>query len=148
MMKQSNLVALDLGNGVTSLETGDGNCHDFASLAVKFTHDVRTERFEAMLEGAIFRIVQEALNNVKRHSGVDEAEVTLTQRENKLRLEIRDRGRGFQLASVPGDRFGIRGIRERARLFGGSARITTAPGKGTRVAVTLPVQEPGGDGAA
>ncbi len=105
---------------------------------VTFTHDVTFERLNPMLEGTLFRIVQEALTNVVRHSQSPTATVNLTDANGFLRLEIRDEGIGCDTENVPEDRFGLRGIRERARLFGGAAEITSAPGKGTRIFVEMP----------
>ena len=106
---------------------------------IVFSHRVEFDRLDPMLEGAVFRIVQEALNNAIRHSSSDDIEVRLTQVEKELQVEVQDQGIGFNLADVPEDRFGLRGIQERARLFGGRATIHTAPGKGTRVHAVLPL---------
>jgi PAS domain S-box-containing protein len=109
------------------------------TLDIAFTHDVRFGRIDPLLEGSIFRIVQESLNNIKRHSGAQRAEVQLTQHDELLRLEIRDWGHGFDLRQVPPDRFGLQGIRKRAALLGGRGEIETAPGEGTRIVVELPI---------
>ena len=108
-----------------------------ASLVVAFSHDVQFDRLEPKLEGVIFRIVQEALNNVTKHSQTDRASVELKQHNAALEVVVRDQGVGFDLGKVPADRFGLRGIRERARLFGGEARIESAPGEGTTVYAQL-----------
>ena len=65
----------------------------------------------------------------------------LHQEENSIRVVIQDWGIGFEPADVPPDRFGLRGIRERARLLGGSATIETAPDRGTCILVKLPIIE-------
>ncbi|MEX0586791.1 MAG: PAS domain-containing protein [Pirellulales bacterium] len=118
-----------------------------------FVHDVQFDRLAPLLENSLFRIVQEAVSNVKRHSGARRAEISLTEVNGRIRLEIRDGGCGFDPRSVPDDRFGLEGISRRAHLFGGAATIESAPGKGTRVLVEVPVipaqREPGaGDGSA
>jgi PAS domain S-box-containing protein len=105
---------------------------------VAFKHDVTFERLNPMLEGTLFRIVQEALTNVVRHSQSPTATVSLTEADGFLQLEIRDEGIGCNTENVPEDRFGLRGIRERARLFSGAAQITSAPGQGTRIFVEMP----------
>ena len=110
---------------------------------IRFHHDVTFDRLSPLLEQAMFRIVQEALNNVIRHSSAEEAEVNLSQSGQRIRIEIRDRGVGFDLAGVPADRFGLRGITERARLFGGTATIDSRPGKGTRIVVEVPINYDG-----
>ena len=106
---------------------------------VAFTHEVEFDRLDTRLEGTIFRIVQEALNNVTHHGQVDHAVVQITQIDGALKLVVQDRGVGFNPEHVSADRFGLRGIRERARLFGGTATIESVPGEGTTVTVQLPL---------
>jgi PAS domain S-box-containing protein len=110
-------------------------------MQLRFEHDVRFQRLDPMLEGTIFRIVHEALVNVRKHSGTTAATVRLTE-PNDLLLEIEDQGNGFDPAQVPPDRFGVRGIQERARLFGGQATIESRLGAGTKITVVLPVRDP------
>src|SRR5690606_19827377 len=73
---------------------------------VTFTSDTQFERFAAPLENAIFRIVQEALNNVVRHSKAQKARVELAQLPNCLRLTVQDWGVGFDPQETVSDRFG------------------------------------------
>jgi signal transduction histidine kinase len=110
-------------------------------LAIRFVPHVQFQRLDSLLEGTVFRIVQESLNNIKRHSGASEAEVRLEQDGDMIRLEIRDWGHGFDLNQVPADRFGLQGIRKRAALFGGRGEIQSTPGQGTRIIVELPLTE-------
>ena len=110
-----------------------------ASLFVAFDHDVQFDRLDPRLEGVIFRIVQEALNNVKRHSQTNHAAVRLTQHDGLLEVVVLDQGVGFDADAVTSESFGLRGIRERARLFGGTARVDSAPGEGTTVYARLPI---------
>jgi PAS domain S-box-containing protein len=107
--------------------------------SVTFTAQVWFERLEPLLEATVYRIVQEAVTNVKRHSQSDRSEIRLTQVGDRLHIEVEDWGIGFDPATVPKDRFGLQGIRERARLLRGRAMIRSAPGKGTRIFVDLPV---------
>ncbi|MEO8494166.1 MAG: PAS domain-containing protein [Planctomycetota bacterium] len=111
-------------------------------LNVSFTHDVRFERLAPMLEGIVFRIVQESLNNIRRHAGVQDAEIRLQQRGSMFLIEIEDRGVGFDPARLEDHHFGLEGIRERARLMGGKATIRSVVGQGTLVSVTLPIELP------
>lgn len=113
--------------------------HD--ALEIEFTHKVRSQRFAPPLESAIFRIVQESLANAARHSRSKKVRVELIQLEDYVRLEIRDWGIGFNVAEVAQDRFGLQGIRERARLLGGKATVDSTPGKGTHIVVELPLVE-------
>lgn len=85
----------------------------------------------------VYRVLQEALANVARHSGAREASVRLRSRDRTLELEIEDRGRGF----APDESrrgLGLVAMRERAALVGGSLDVDGVPGGGTRVRLTVP----------
>jgi signal transduction histidine kinase len=94
----------------------------------------------------VYRIVQEALSNVTRHSGAREAWVTLGEKDNQLNLEIRDNGSGFEaspeMKRAAGQGIGLMGMRERAEHLQGSLSIRSAPHKGTTVSVRIPLQRP------
>jgi signal transduction histidine kinase len=109
---------------------------------IRFVADVPPERWDAAREVAVYRIVQQSLQNIRRHSRAKSAEVRLCCAGECLHLEIEDRGIGFDPAGVQEDRFGLQGIRQRARLLGGRATIESAPGKGTRIVVELPAARP------
>ncbi len=108
---------------------------------IEFTHDIEFDRLASPLENAIFRVAQEAVHNACRHSGSGRIAVSLIQNDGHVRVTVEDWGVGFDVQESAGDRFGLRGIRERARLFGGEATIDSVPGQGTRVCVELPVVE-------
>ncbi len=98
----------------------------------------------------LFRIVQEAVNNIVRHAGASSVTIVLQMNEDAVRLRVDDDGRGFnpQRASrdaVELQRLGLLGIRERAELLGGSIQIESAPERGTRVEVFIPLGETGGE---
>lgn len=89
-----------------------------------------------------YRIMQEALNNVRKHADATEVEITLKSLKGSLRLIISDNGKGFNLTGGrrkkrPG--FGLVGMRERAALIGAALEIESAPGKGTTIYVTVPL---------
>ena len=107
-------------------------------LRVEFEHHGVGRDLPPFLKSTLFRIVQEALNNVRRHSGANEAFVQLVCAQEVIRLDVRDEGRGFDRSEVSPSRFGLRGIEQRARLFGGKVRIESSPGKGTRIHVEMP----------
>ncbi len=111
-------------------------------LDIEFTHDVQFDRLDSLLEATVFRIVQEALNNICQHSRTAKARVSLTQVGDRIQIEVRDWGQGFDPAVVAGNRFGIQGIRERARLLRGVAVVEASPGQGARLFVDLPVTYP------
>jgi signal transduction histidine kinase len=91
----------------------------------------------------IYRILQEALNNVARHSKAQEAWVVLREKLGEFSLEVRDNGAGFALASemdrAPGNGIGLMGMRERAQHLNGTFTIRSAPGQGTVLNVRIPV---------
>jgi two-component system sensor kinase len=87
----------------------------------------------------LFRIIQEALTNITRHSGATEASVLLVASQEVLRAVIEDNGSGFILDGFDEEpSLGISGMRERARLLGGRLRLETEPGLGTTVLVEVP----------
>ncbi len=86
----------------------------------------------------IFRICQEALNNVCKHSGAATADVTLTLDHGTLCLQVRDTGHGFDQGDpTRSDAFGLRGMFERANALGGTLQIHSSPGGGTRVELKM-----------
>ncbi len=115
-----------------------------AGKQVHFSGALTNECFPA--EGAIhvYRIVQEALNNVARHSKATEAWVELEERGGELCLEIRDNGVGFEASPSsdrsPGEGIGLMGMRERTEHLNGTLVIQSAPGKGTVISVRVPLK--------
>jgi two-component system sensor histidine kinase UhpB len=92
----------------------------------------------ASTELVIYRVAQEALTNVARHSGSDRAELSLQPRDSQIVLTVRDHGEGLPAGRPPGS--GIRGMRERAGLVGAALEIQDAdPGPGTEVRLQLPI---------
>jgi signal transduction histidine kinase len=88
----------------------------------------------------LFRIVQEALNNVERHARAQHINVSITQTlppDRTLTIGVKDDGVGFNVAALDDERFGLRGMRERAELIGAHLRLDSMLGAGTTVTVTL-----------
>jgi signal transduction histidine kinase len=91
------------------------------------------------LNTAFFRIFQEALTNIVRHSAATEVKVALTRKAGDLILRIRDNGCGISEAEAHNTKsFGLLGMRERAGLLGGRVRVRGRSGQGTVVSVTIP----------
>lgn len=107
---------------------------------IEFSHDLASGRLEPLLENALFRIAQESLANACRHSKSDRARIELAERDGLVRIATRDWGVGFEPQDVAEEGFGLDGIRERARLFGGHVLIDSLPGEGTSVVVELPIR--------
>ena len=96
-------------------------------------------------ELALFRIAQEALNNVRKHSGASAVEVTVDFRGGGITMIVADNGNGFEPPRSTSDlaasgKLGIIGMQERVRLLGGTLAVHSEPGAGTRVLVTVPAE--------
>ena len=102
------------------------------------------ERLPAEVEITLYRVTQEALNNVQKHAQITAACVKLTQWGRKVRLEVRDEGRGFDPSAVSGEqgpveRMGLSSMRERVALLGGELEIRSKPGAGTSLVAEVPL---------
>lgn len=108
---------------------------------IHFFHDFDGSPLSEQAEVALYRIVQECLNNVWQHSNSRRARVELTRTERTVRISVRDWGRGFDPDRVDTSRFGLVGVRQRARLLGGNVLIRSGVGRGCTVRVTLPLEK-------
>ncbi len=89
----------------------------------------------------VVRCVSESLANVARHAQATQVWLAISQDEKRLEVKIRDNGRGFDPeAGIPGGHYGLLGMRERARLAGGKLTVTSRPGAGTTLCITVPTQ--------
>lgn len=116
-------------------------------------HQVRVEvrvrgserRLPVSLETALYRIVQEALTNIWKHSQASRASVIVTFEPGRCGVQVADDGIGFDVNAVgpngQGEHLGIAGIRERAEMIGGTLRIASAPGAGSTLLVSVPMGE-------
>jgi signal transduction histidine kinase len=91
------------------------------------------------MEINLYRIIQEALNNVLKHAAATEVILELKREFNSVRFSLLDNGRGFQTDQKPTGGLGLESIAERAKLLGGNLDIQSAPRKGTRLTVLLPI---------
>lgn len=105
-----------------------------------FKENLGDLRLDPTLETGAFRIVQESLNNVRKHAGARRVEVALNMDGERLQIKVQDWGKGFDLdASRQLDgHFGLSGMAERARLLGGTFTVESHSGEGTTVEVELP----------
>lgn len=99
------------------------------------------EEFEVdeRLSICIYRIVQEALTNVARHSGAENVDVLVEENESGMFIEVRDDGRGFDMEQKHHS-YGLLGIRERVEMLGGKVEVSSNPGEGTVVRVRFPAE--------
>jgi signal transduction histidine kinase len=90
-------------------------------------------------EVQLIRVIQEALTNVRKHSGASSAVVRLSERDDSVRIVVEDDGRGFDLTGTlfGRDGYGLHTMRERMELIGGTLTIESTPGSGTRVIATI-----------
>jgi len=110
------------------------------------THEELPEdvgELDSDVQVAVYRSVQEALHNVAKHSRARNAKVKLTISGGKLSLEIEDDGIGFSTRNAADRGFGLKGMRERASALGGSMKIHSQPGKGTRIRISFHLEEQG-----
>jgi signal transduction histidine kinase len=109
------------------------------TIEVSFHHDVPRGMLSYAEFNTTFRIIQESLNNVARHSGSETARVEAIVAGSVLRVRIEDDGIGFDPSSVNGDHFGIEGMRLRAALLEGQFDIDSRVGAGTRIRAEIPI---------
>jgi signal transduction histidine kinase len=101
---------------------------------------LKTEPADRTRQLAMFRILQEALTNVARHAHAGAVRVGVRAEGKMLTVTIRDNGRGITKAEIASvESIGLLGMSERARMLGGRATITGAPGRGTTVTVRVPL---------
>jgi two-component system sensor histidine kinase DegS len=103
----------------------------------------KIEKYPSEVETMLFRIVQEALNNIGKHAKATEALITIEYSEEKFILTISDNGKGFKLAesidALPRrGKLGLAGIKERASLLGGTVDVTSSSTKGTCLNIEIP----------
>ncbi|HLA83182.1 MAG TPA: PAS domain S-box protein [Thermoguttaceae bacterium] len=132
-------VVLDESGLVAAIENLCSDLREREGIEIAYLHEVHFDRLDPAVENSLFRIVQESLTNAGRYSGTKKILVRLVQEADRLIVEIQDWGRGFDVSKVDAERFGLKGIRERASLLGGRATVESAPGSGTRIRVEMPL---------
>lgn len=117
----------------------------YSHIHIEKQTEIREEEVSTPLKTPIYRIAQEALNNVAKHSKADLAHVSLRKTNGKIELVINDNGAGFDLKSAPSVKsykggFGLSGMRERTELSGGSFEIESTKGVGTLIRALWPTE--------
>ena len=121
----------------------DGYCQNYgirAELSVGPGLDER--RLEPRTQTELFRIIQEALSNARKHAEASRVQISFETQDGRLQMRVEDNGRGFDPAQVMGDgdgHYGLRTMHERAEQLGGQLSVRSAPGAGTCVIADLPV---------
>jgi signal transduction histidine kinase len=117
-----------------------------AGFLAHFTAEPEEMALPAELATACFRVAQEALTNIARHSQAHRVRISLGQSASQLRLRIQDDGRGFRVEAAlarasRGGSQGLLGMQERVMLLDGQLEIDSAPGHGTEIRVEFPLPE-------
>ena len=120
-----------------------GYCEEFSKL-----RQIKVRLIARALPGAIrpgvalcvYRVVEEALGNVAKHSGAKRVVVSISGRGDALHAAIRDDGHGFDLDQVKGKGLGLISMEERVRHLGGTFSIAPKPGEGTRIEIRIPLE--------
>ena len=126
-----------------SLEWLASNVKEHSGISVDVVAEGDQRRLDPEIELVLFRIAQEALSNVRRHSHATSARVTAEFGDSAVRISVEDNGQGFHVPAGIGDlakhgKLGLAGMRERARLANGEVTVVSEPGKGTVVRVEVP----------
>ena len=137
-LHSSTLESLGLVPGVSAL------CKEFIDrygIEIDFCADNIPRRIHQDAALCLFRIIQEGLQNLKKHSGVTKAQVKLWMNGDKIFMSVCDKGRGFDLKEITNNGgIGIRSMEERVRLLGGRFEIHSEPTRGTRIEACVPLQ--------
>ncbi len=136
--------ALDRLGLLPALEWLASNVTDYSGIATRVNVVGKERRFPEEVEIVLFRITQEALRNVWRHSKATEAEIKVEFERGGTRVTIGDNGNGFEVPQMIGDlakdsKLGLAGMQERAQLLGGSLTVESQPNRGTTITIELPV---------
>lgn len=102
--------------------------------------DCRLQKWRSRQDAMLFRLVQEALLNARKHSRAQRLVVSFERLENEVLLQVEDDGCGFDSAVIPIGHYGLLTMRERAEVSGGSLLVHSQPGHGTRISVRLPLE--------
>ena len=136
-------MALDDLGVVPALKRYIEDFKDKNNINIQTSFRGREIRFEPALEIALFRLIQEALNNVVKHARASEVKVSVDVNDNMVKAVVEDDGVGFILAKAlnnyTGKKFGLISMRERADLLGGDMNIETKSGQGTKIMFVIPV---------
>jgi len=141
MMHQLHPAVLEHLGLVAALRNHCGEFSENEGIRVRFRVVSELNRVPPETAVCLYRIAQEALRNVSKHSGAREAWVEIDQQGDEILLSIVDQGLGFDSETPKaGKCLGLISMRERVRLLGGTVKIKSAPGEGTQVNVRVPVQ--------
>lgn len=117
--------------------------HDFEQengISVRLRISTDSLELPSEIQVQLMRIIQEALNNVRKHAQAHQVKLDVRQWNHDLIIQIQDNGKGFQPEEVPEySRYGLRGMRERSEAIGADFQVISKPGQGTTISIRLPV---------
>ena len=141
---QMRPIALDnLGLGAAISESIETFNQFYPGITLDKQIDISPDQFTDEIKTAVYRTIQEALNNIGKHSRADHVEIELTECEDHLRLMINDNGIGFDVSSnidagQPLRGYGLLNMKERVEICRGNFELKSSPGKGTRLFASIP----------
>jgi len=133
----------DLGF-VPTLERYLRHMQEISNIEIQFKYLGGGERIDSTYEVAVFRIVQEAVQNAVKHSNAKDIRIIIEQYQHSIRIHVKDNGVGFDFDSIVDshdESFGLIGMRERIELIDGEFEVETYPGGGTVIKVKIPIEE-------
>jgi PAS domain S-box-containing protein len=131
-------IALDMG----LIPAIDWLCGDFSTrnhIVCQLHSSHETIQLDEPRAVAVFRIVQESLTNISRHAHAIQVDISISCRANTLRVNIQDDGVGFDTSAVDPKKYGLLGMSERALALGGRIEISSTPGQGACIELTIPI---------
>lgn len=145
-LRPASLDQLGIGPALETLAertTARGGVDVQLTIDLAYENGDETTRLDTDLESAMYRVLQEALSNVVKHSDADRAVVSVVERGERVTITVEDDGKGFAEGGASNGSFGLIGMRERVELLHGELAVEGRPGHGTRVHADFPVVRAG-----
>ncbi len=105
---------------------------------IEIATDLESVQLDESRQLTVYRLVQESLTNVGKYAEARQVEISVRDYENHVEVDIRDNGKGFDVASIRTATHGLAGMRHRVEAAGGKLTVSSTPGKGTRIAAVMP----------
>lgn len=138
LARQLRPTALDDHGLLPAIEAQLRNFGERTGIEARLDSSGDTDGLDEEKQTVVYRVAQEALNNASRHANAQHVEVSLAVAGHGAELRVRDDGVGFDPVSRNGNRLGLEGMAERARLVGGELDVRSSPGSGTELTLRVP----------
>ncbi|WP_079478160.1 sensor histidine kinase [Halobacillus salinus] len=132
-------MALDDLGLIPTLKKYIATMEDYNNVRITFQPFGKERRFETKYEVALFRLLQEAVQNALKHAEATEIKVKVEMTHNATTIIVKDDGKGFDPSEKKEQSFGLVGMRERVDMLDGEMKIDSSPGKGTMVTILIPI---------